>query len=171
MARPQARLSRGAKRPRHVSVATDGIRSVHRVAQDRWLHKKAPRGSRSAEKVYGELRAMRVPPRVISTLEGWGTSPEQVRPLARLIRGMIFAKVYYDAQQKRARWAAGTARDPHYKQSPEDPGALGPRWWVWFIPPVFALLGLLQQFHYYQALDVSLTAVVSRSGNKTESEL
>jgi len=126
MARPQARSSRRAKRPRHVSVATDGIRSVHGVAQDRWLHKEAPRGSRSGEKVYGELRAVRVPQRVISTLERWVTSPEQVRPLARLIRGMIFANAYYDAQQKRARWAAGTARDPHYKQSPEDPGALGP---------------------------------------------
>jgi len=63
---------------------------------------------------------------VISTLERWVTSPEQVRPLARLIRGMIFANAYYDAQQKWARWAAGTARDPHHKQSPEDPGALGP---------------------------------------------
>jgi len=46
--------------------------------------------------------------------------------LAKLIRDMIFANAYYHVQQRRARWAAGTAREPHYKQSPEDPGALGP---------------------------------------------
>src|SRR5215831_17647439 len=126
MAQRPARSSSRAKRPRHASVGTDGIRSVHRVAPDRWLHKEAPRGSRSGEKGYGELRAVRVPPRVISTLKGWVTSPEQVRPLARLIRDMLFANAYYHAQQKQARWAAGAARDPHYKQSPEDPGALGP---------------------------------------------
>src|SRR5215831_2878741 len=125
MARRPARSSSRAKRARHASVGTDGIRSVHRVAPDRWLYKEAPRGSRS-EKGYGELRAVRVPPRVISTLKEWGTSQEQLRPLARLIRDMLFAYAYYHAQQTQPRWAAGTAREPHYKQIPENPGALGP---------------------------------------------
>ncbi len=126
MASARPRSSSGVRRPRRTSGATDGVQSIHRGPQDRWLRTGAKRRSQSWEEVRRELHALRVPQRVISTLEGWRTSPEQGRSLARLIRDMMLANAYYRALQKVARWAAGTARDPHYGQSPENPGVLGP---------------------------------------------
>jgi hypothetical protein len=39
---------------------------------------------------------------------------------------MVFSNAVHRARTNAARWAAGTARDPHYTRTPEEPGALSP---------------------------------------------
>jgi hypothetical protein len=67
-----------------------------------------------------------VPPHVCKTLQQCGASPDDLKPLLRLVRAIVISNAIHRAEMKRATWAAGTARDPHYKLTPEEPGALHP---------------------------------------------
>jgi hypothetical protein len=60
------------------------------------------------------------------TLQRWDASPEDLEPLLRLVRTIVFSNAVHRGQIKRAKWAAGTARNPHYEGTPEVPGALRP---------------------------------------------
>jgi hypothetical protein len=60
------------------------------------------------------------------TLQQWGASPEDLEPLLQRIRTIVLWNAVYRARLTRATWAAGTAREPHYKATPEVPGALRP---------------------------------------------
>jgi hypothetical protein len=72
------------------------------------------------------FRVLRVPAHVCETLQQWGASPDDLKPLLRLVRVIAVSNAIHRAEMKRATWAAGTARDPHYKLTPEKPGALRP---------------------------------------------
>jgi len=61
-----------------------------------------------------------------ATLRQWGASPEDLEPLLRLVRAIVLSNAVHRAELTRATWAAGTARDPHHKPRPEQPGALRP---------------------------------------------
>jgi hypothetical protein len=61
-----------------------------------------------------------------ATLKQWGASPEDLEPLLRLVRDITISNAVHRAEMKRGQWAAGRARDPHYKGTPEEPGALRP---------------------------------------------
>lgn len=63
---------------------------------------------------------------VFATVQLWARSPDHLEPLLRLVRDIVFSNAVHRAEVKRAEWAAGTARDPHYKLTPEEPGALRP---------------------------------------------
>jgi len=73
-----------------------------------------------------QFRVLRVPAHVCETLQRWGASPDDLKPLLRLVRVIVVSNAVHRAELKRATWAAGTARDPHYKLRPEKPGALHP---------------------------------------------
>src|SRR5262245_34360654 len=94
--------------------------------QDPWLRKGSRHGPRSWTELERTLRSLRVPKTVVTMLRRWNASPEHAEPVVRLIRDIVFTNAVYRAQLKGARWAAGTARDPHVKETPEIPGALGP---------------------------------------------
>jgi hypothetical protein len=53
-------------------------------------------------------------------------SLDDLKPLLRLLRAIVVANAVHRAARKGAKRAAGTARDPHYKLKPEEPGALRP---------------------------------------------
>lgn len=96
--------------------------------RDPWLH-RAPRGPWTWAELKRQFRAV-VPAAerttLCETLQQWGASPEDLKPLLQLIRAIVFSNAVHRAEMKRATWAAGTARDPHYKATPEEPGALRP---------------------------------------------
>ena len=72
------------------------------------------------------FRVLRVPAHICETLRQWGAAPDDLAPLLRLVRVIAVSNAIHRAEMKRATWAAGTARDPHYKLTPEKPGALRP---------------------------------------------
>ena len=97
--------------------------------RDAWLRTATPRGPRTWAELNRQFRAFL--PAVQSktlcaTLQQWGASPEDLEPLLRLVRAIVFSNAVYRAALTRATWAAGTARDPHHKLTPEKPGALRP---------------------------------------------
>lgn len=94
--------------------------------QDAWLQKATPRGPRTWPELKRHFRVLRVPAHVCRTLQQWGASPDDLKPLLRLVRVIVVSNAVHRAQMKRATWAAGTARDPHYKLTPEKRGALRP---------------------------------------------
>jgi hypothetical protein len=65
-----------------------------------------------------------MPKTLMTTLQRWGVSPEQAEPVVRLIRDMVLSNAIHRAQAKHAKWAAGAAREPHFAERPETPGAL-----------------------------------------------
>jgi hypothetical protein len=67
-----------------------------------------------------------VPPNVCKTLQQWAASPATLEPLLRLIRDIAFSNAVHKARMAQVRWLAGRARNPHYTETPEQPGALRP---------------------------------------------
>jgi hypothetical protein len=95
------------------------------LMQDTWLLKPAKR--RTPAEVKRDFRALRVPRQVSTTLlDRWRASPAAVEPVLQLVKKLVVAHAMHRAQVKGARWAAGYARDPHHKETPETPGALSP---------------------------------------------
>jgi hypothetical protein len=94
--------------------------------RDSWLQQGARRGRRTSAEQTRQLRALGVPAHVCATLQQWAASPDTLEPLLRLIRDIVFSNAVHRARTTQARRAAGRARDPHYKQTPEDPGVLRP---------------------------------------------
>jgi hypothetical protein len=97
--------------------------------RDAWLQAATPRGPWTWAELERQFRAV-VPAAECTTLCGalqqWGASPGDLEPLLRLVRALVVSNAVHRAELTRATWAAGTARDPHYKATPEVPGALGP---------------------------------------------
>ena len=60
------------------------------------------------------------------TFQQWGAAPDDLEPLLRLLRAIVLSNAVHRAAMNSAKWAAGTARDPHYKRTPEEPGTLRP---------------------------------------------
>jgi hypothetical protein len=73
-----------------------------------------------------QLQTLRVPKDVCQTLQQWAASPAVLDPLLRLIRDIVGSNAVHRALMTEARRAAGRARDPHYKHTPEEPGVLRP---------------------------------------------
>ena len=73
-----------------------------------------------------QFRVLRVPADVCETLQQWGASPDDLTPLLRLVRDIVMSNAVHRAEMTRAKRAAGAAREPHYKVTPEEPGALRP---------------------------------------------
>ena len=94
--------------------------------RDPWLQHAAPRRPSTWAEQRRQFRALRVPADAYETLQRWAASPDDLEPVCRLVREIVFSNAVHRAHLKRARWAAGTARDPHYKRLPENPGALRP---------------------------------------------
>ena len=97
--------------------------------RDAWLRTATPRGPWTWTEVKRQFRAFLPAAEsttLRATLQQWGASPEDLQPLLRLVRAIVFSNAVHRAQMKGATWAAGTARDPHYKATPEVPGALRP---------------------------------------------
>jgi len=92
--------------------------------RDPWLQRGARRRT-SAEQT-SQLRVLRIPNEVRETLQQWATSPAALEPLLRLIRDILFSNAVHQAHMTGARRIAGRARDPHYKQTLEEPGVLWP---------------------------------------------
>ena len=94
--------------------------------RDAWLRKATPRRPWTWAEVKRHVRGLRVPVHVCEILQQWGASPDDLKPLLRLIRGIVVSNAIHRAELKRATWAAGRARDPHYELTPEQPGSLRP---------------------------------------------
>jgi hypothetical protein len=94
--------------------------------RDSWLQRGAQRDRRTSADQMRQLRVLRVPKDVCQTLQQWAASPATLDPLLRLIRDIVFSNAVHRARMTEGRRAAGRARDPHYKQTPEEPGALRP---------------------------------------------
>ncbi len=94
--------------------------------RDAWLHKVTPRRPWTWAELKRHFRVLGVPAHVCETFQEWGGSPDDLAPLLRLVSAIVFSNAVHRAELKRARWAAGMARDPHYKRTPEKPGALHP---------------------------------------------
>jgi hypothetical protein len=121
--------------------------------RDSWLRKGTPRGPWTWAERTRQFRAFLPAAQskaLCKTLQQWGASPDEVEPLLRLVSDIVLSNATYRAQMKGAKWAAGTARDPHHKLTPEEPGALRPlldlvervisdldrlTWWT-FTPPI-----------------------------------
>jgi hypothetical protein len=93
---------------------------------DRWLAQAAPRRPSTWAQQKRQFRALRVPAKVYDKLQRWVASPVELEPLFWLIIDIVFSNAVHRARRKAGRWAAGAARDPHHKQTPEVPGALRP---------------------------------------------
>src|SRR5712691_11876823 len=94
--------------------------------RDAWLTQGTPRRPRTWAQQRRRFRALRVPDEVMETVQHWARSPDTLEPLLRLAQNIAFSNAVHRARAKDLRWAAGTARDPHYKVTPEHPGALSP---------------------------------------------
>jgi hypothetical protein len=86
----------------------------------------APRRPSTWAQQKRQFRALHVPADVYDTLQRWVASPVELEPVLRLIRNIVLSNAIHRARGKLRRWAAGAARDPHHKQTPELPGALRP---------------------------------------------
>ena len=94
--------------------------------RDAWLQQAPPRGPWTWAERKRQFGVLRVSAGICDTLQRWGGSPDDLEPLLRLVRAIVFANAVHRAAMKRAKWGAGTARDPHHKRTPERPGALHP---------------------------------------------
>src|SRR5215472_12283263 len=94
--------------------------------RDSWLQQGTRRRARTWADQKRQFRALGVPDEVVDTIQPWAGAPDKVQPLFRLVRDMVLSNVVHRARTNAARWAAGTARDPHYTRTPEQPGALSP---------------------------------------------
>lgn len=110
-------------RPRPAAATTPtGMR-------DSWLRKGTPRGPWTWAELKRQFRAFLPTVKaktLCATLQQWGASPEHLEPLLRLVRDITLSNAVRRARLTRATWAAGTARDPYHKLTPEEPGALRP---------------------------------------------
>ncbi len=114
------RLVTPPSRPRSALVtARVGMR-------DSWLQKATPRGQSTWAELKRQFHALHVPADICETLQRWGASPDDLEPLLRMVRDIVFSNAVHRAEAKRVKWMAGTARDPHHKFTPEEPGALRP---------------------------------------------
>jgi hypothetical protein len=97
--------------------------------RDAWLRTATPRGPWTWAERKRQFRAF-VPAAACTslceTLQRWDASPEDLELLLRLVRTIVLSNAVHRAEMSRATWAAGTAREPHYKRTPEVPGALRP---------------------------------------------
>lgn len=114
------RVATPTARPRSASVTPPAGK------RDAWLSKATPRVPWTWAEQKRQFRALRVPADVCETLQRWSVSPSDLAPLLRLVRAIVFSNAVHRGERKHAKWAAGTARDPHYKGTPEEPGALRP---------------------------------------------
>jgi hypothetical protein len=94
--------------------------------RDAWLQTATPRSPWTWAKLKRQFRALHAPADICKTLQQWGASPDDLAPLLRLLRNIVVSNAVHRAQMKRAKRATGTARDPHYKETPEKPGTLHP---------------------------------------------
>jgi hypothetical protein len=97
--------------------------------RDAWLRQAPPRGPWTWAERTRQFRAFLPAAQskaLCNTLQQWGASPDEVEPLLRLVSDIVLSNAVHRAQMKGAKWAAGTARDPHHKLTPEEPGALRP---------------------------------------------
>ena len=97
--------------------------------RDAWLRTATPRGPWTWAEVKRQFRAFLPAAQaetLCATLQQWGASPEDLAPLLRLVGDITLSNAVHRAEMKRRKWAAGTARDPHYEEIPEKPGALRP---------------------------------------------
>ncbi len=149
-------------RPRSVSVtAPAGVR-------DAWLHRAPPRGPWPWAELKRNFRAF-VPAAecttLCETLQQWGASPEDLEPLLRLVRGIVLSNAFHRGVMKGAKRAAGTARDPHYKRTPEEPGALRPL--LERVERVISDLEHLSQWHFDPPIELhELDAKLEPTGRR-----
>ena len=97
--------------------------------RDAWLHAATPRGPWTWAELKRQFRAFLPAAEsktLCATLQQWGASPEDLAPLLRLVKDITLSNAVHRAQMNRTTWAAGTARDPHYKLTREVPGVLRP---------------------------------------------
>jgi hypothetical protein len=94
--------------------------------RDSWLRKATHRGPWTWAELKRDFRALHVSADICETLQQWGASPDDLEPLLRMVRAIVFSNAVHRAAMKRATWAAGASRDPHYKATPEERGALRP---------------------------------------------
>ena len=99
--------------------------------RDPWLQQGPPRGPWTWAERRHQFRAFLPAAQskaLCTTLQQWGASADELEPLLRLVRAIVLSNAVRRAQIKDAKSAAGTARDPHHKLTPEEPGALRPFW-------------------------------------------
>jgi hypothetical protein len=127
--KPPPRRKQGHERVKKVVPSAAAWASVKAGPRDAWLQETAPRRPWTWAKRTRQFRAF-IPnaecKALCQTLEHWGVSPNDVEPLLGLVRRIVLSNAVHRAQMKAAKWAAGTARDPHYKHTREEPGALRP---------------------------------------------
>jgi hypothetical protein len=102
---------------------------IEAPVRDAWLRTATPRGPGTWAELKRRFRAFLPAAQsktLCATLQQWGASPEDLAPLLRLVRDITLSNAVHRAELKRGKWAAGTARDPHYEGTPEEPGALRP---------------------------------------------
>ena len=105
-------------RPRSASVtAPAGMR-------DSWLRKATPRAPWTWAELKRQFRALHIPADICETLQRWGASPDDLEPLLRVVRDIVFSNAVHHAAMKGAKWAAGTARDPEAKFGEELDGGI-----------------------------------------------
>src|SRR5712691_7307483 len=119
---------------------------------DAWLQRGARRGPRTWAQQKRRFRALRVPGEVVETVQHWVRSPDTLEPLFRVVRDIVFSNAVHRARSKDARWAAGTARDPHHRLTPEHPGALRPL--VELLERVIADLERLRQWEFTPPIEL-----------------
>jgi hypothetical protein len=128
--KPPPRRKQGHERVKKVVLsAAAAWASIKAGPTDAWLQKTTPRGPWTWAKRTRQFRAF-IPnaecKALCQTLQQWGVSPDDVEPLVRVVRRIVLSNAVHRAQGKAAKWAAGAARDPHHKRTPEEPGALRP---------------------------------------------
>jgi hypothetical protein len=117
--------------------------------RDAWLRTATLRGPWTWAELKHQFRAFLPAAQsktLCATLQQWGASPEDLAPLLRLVRAIVFSNAVHRAQMKGATWAAGTARNLHYKATPEVPGALRPL--LDIVERVFSDLGQLLEWQF-----------------------
>jgi hypothetical protein len=122
---------------------------IEAPVRDAWLRTATLRGPWTWAELKHQFRAFLPAAQsktLCATLQQWGASPEDLAPLLRLVRAIVFSNAVHRAQMKGATWAAGTARNLHYKATPEVPGALRPL--LDIVERVFSDLGQLLEWQF-----------------------
>jgi hypothetical protein len=121
--------------------------------RDAWLHAATPRGPWTWAELKRQFRAF-LPAAESKTLCATlqQSSPEDLAPLLRLVKDITLSNAVHRAQMNRTTWAAGTARDPHYKVAREVPGALRPLREI--VERVIAELEQLIQWQFTQPIEL-----------------
>ena len=102
---------------------------IEAPVRDAWLRTATPRGPWTWAELKRQFRAFLPAAQsktLCATLQQWGASAEDLAPLLRLVGDITLSNAVHRAEMKRGQWAAGTARNPHYEGTPEEPGALRP---------------------------------------------